>query len=148
MNLHTHVALFPGLPRCVQYNTQKRRHSKKKGWRPGLIHHMNNVRWMQGGHRKEGPSRKDNTLDYPFKRSTVVLDLRCWCGQNYSSSPVRNLLSSLFVEYRPLPPTSTSCSLTWWMRPGLLCFSLFFRFRVIYWTQSKEQKMGEAWERG
>ena len=39
---------------CVQYNTRKRKSKRKRG-RPGLIHHMNDVRWTQGGHREEGP---------------------------------------------------------------------------------------------
>ena len=27
-------------------------------------------------------------------------------------------------------------------------FFALFRFRVLYWTQTDEQKTGEAWERG
>ena len=27
-------------------------------------------------------------------------------------------------------------------------FFMLFRFRVLYWMQTEEQKMGEAWERG
>ena len=46
------------------------RHSKKWG-RPGLIHHMNGIKWTQGGCREEGPNRKNNTLDHLFKRSTT-----------------------------------------------------------------------------
>ena len=42
------VASFPGLPCCIQYNHGSGRHSEKRG-RPGLIHHVNDVRWTRGG---------------------------------------------------------------------------------------------------
>ena len=70
------LASFPGLPRCIQYNTRKRK-TQRKWRRPGLIHHMNDVRWTRGGYREEGPNCKNNALDHPFKHSNTVLDLRC-----------------------------------------------------------------------
>jgi len=32
--------------------------------------------WTRGGHREEGPNRKNSAPVHPFKRSTTVLDLR------------------------------------------------------------------------
>ena len=56
------VPSFPGLPRfcsavCVQYNTRKWKNSKKWG-RPGNTYHVNDVWWMRGGRRGEGPTFK------------------------------------------------------------------------------------------
>ena len=55
---HTHhprhtctLALFPGLPRslvCVDNNTRMRKGGEKLG-RPGIIHHLSDVRWTWGG---------------------------------------------------------------------------------------------------
>ena len=38
---------------CVQYNMQSSVWKGKNGW-PGSIHHLNDVRWIQGGHRWGG----------------------------------------------------------------------------------------------
>ena len=58
---------------------QKRATKKKRG-RPGLIHHVSDVRWMRGGRKydvmEEGSNHKNNALDHTFERSTAVLDLR------------------------------------------------------------------------
>ena len=70
------VTLFPGPPRCLQCNTQKRKTQRKMG-KTWVIHHKNNVRWMQVGRWEERPNRKNNALDHLFKCSTAVLDLRC-----------------------------------------------------------------------
>ena len=49
-----HLASFPGLPRsfcssvCVGINTRIRKSGEERG-RPGIIHHVSDVRWMQGG---------------------------------------------------------------------------------------------------
>ena len=84
-----------------------KRHSKNG---KGLVSF---ITWMTSGGRKvdarlkgKGTNHKNNALDYPFKCSTAVLDLRRWCGQNYS------LLEFIHYrfEYWPLPyilPRST-----------------------------------------
>ena len=54
------VASFPGLPCsfcslvCVDNNTRMWRSGEEWG-RPGIIHHVSGVRWMQGGRRGAGP---------------------------------------------------------------------------------------------
>ena len=58
-----------------QHNTRERKNGEKRG-RPWPIHHVNDVRWTQGGCREEGPNHKINAQDHPFKRSTAVLDFR------------------------------------------------------------------------
>ena len=40
------------------------------------------------------------------------------------------------------PPCVRLTSFTWWVFLGLLCFSQLFYFRVSYWTQTEEQKLG------
>jgi len=57
---------FPGLPIA---NTRKRK-IQRKTRRPGLFHHVNDIRWMWGGRREEGPNRKNSALDHPFKWSS------------------------------------------------------------------------------
>ena len=61
--------------------------------------------WMRGGHREEGPNRKNNALVHPFKRSTAVLNLRCCCGQNYLSSPERNSLFEFIRSHLNIGPS-------------------------------------------
>ena len=46
------------------------------------------------------------------------------------------------------PPHIHLTLFTWWMSPGLARFSPFFHSRVLYWTQTKEQKTGKAWGQG
>ena len=54
------VASFPGLPCsfcslvCVDNNIWMLRSGEEWG-RPGIIHHVSGVRWMQGGLRGAGP---------------------------------------------------------------------------------------------
>ena len=53
--------------------------------------------------------------------------------------------SALFLWLVPSPLCHSRVhltSLTWWMRPGLPCFFTLFSFRVLYWTQTEEQKNG------
>ena len=53
------LASFPGLPCsfgssvCVDNNTWMRKSSEGQG-RPGIIHHMSDVRWTRGGCRGQG----------------------------------------------------------------------------------------------
>ena len=52
------LASFPGLPRsfcssvCIENNARMRKSGEERG-RPGVIHHMSDVRWMRGG--RKGP---------------------------------------------------------------------------------------------
>ena len=52
------IFFFFGSSVCVQYHTWKRKSGKKtknkKKGRPGLIHHVNDIKWRQGGHRERG----------------------------------------------------------------------------------------------
>ena len=57
----------------------------------------------------------------------------------------------MYLSADPSPPTSTSCPpdvihVIGVPRPSP--FFVLFRFHVLYWTQTKEQKTGEARERG
>ena len=70
------VASFPALHRF-----------SKKWVRSRNIHHMNDVRWMQGGHKvgigKEGVFIR--VLDFIIKDSATREDLRCSQGREYSA---------------------------------------------------------------
>ena len=68
------IASFPGLPHfsssvCNQYNTRKRKSAKKRG-RPGLIHHVSDVRWTRGGRdndiRGRGPTAHSSKNRYEW----------------------------------------------------------------------------------
>ena len=101
------------------------------------------TRWTRGWSKEKGTNRKNNALDHPFKRSTTVLDLRCWRGQNYS------LLE--FIHYRfeywplPLRPPRVHSRDQWDQAFPVLCCLLL---SVLYWTYTEEQRTGEAWEQG
>ena len=55
--------------------------------------------------------------------------------------------STYIFEYWPLPPSSTSHPLTWWMLPSLSPFAPIFCSHVLLWTQT-ECKTGGGLERG
>ena len=86
--------------------------------------------------------------------STARQDPRSSQDHEYSTWPVRNLLSGLLRLYLVIghgPPTFTSrppdiIHVIGVPRPSP--FFALFRFRVLYWMRTKEQKTGEAWERG
>ena len=55
------VALFPGLPRFVFFGLRSVQYmeveEREKRGRPGLIHHVNDARWMPGGHENDVSGR-------------------------------------------------------------------------------------------
>ena len=66
-----------------------------------------------------------------------MLQLATWRPLiSHTASEKLTFKFSMYIfEYHPLPPTSTLCSLTWWMLPGLSRFSPVFRSRVLLWMQ-------------
>ena len=142
--------LFFGL-RSVYYTEAEER--EKRG-RPGNTYHVNDVWWTRGGRRGGRGPRSNNVLNFIIERSNDSQD--SWGSQDwqYSTSPVRISLYRLLHTSWLMgnaPPTSTS-------RPPNIIhvigvprpspFFTLFRFCVLYWTKTKEQKTGEAWERG
>ena len=79
-----------------------------------------------------------------------------WLGSCLVTEHLMMKSSVLFhvFECGPLPPPTSACTsgppdvIHMISVPGLLHFSPLFYFRVLYWTQTEEQKIEEAWERG
>ena len=69
------------------------------------------------------------------------------CGWSHALKKPTFKFSKWILPPTPHKSTSTSRLLTWWMLPGLPCFSLVFHSCGLLWTQMKVE-MGEAWERG
>ena len=75
--------------------------------RAGSIHHVNDIRWMRGGHRGGGAQlpKKKNALDHPFKCSIAVLEAQ----SKLLILMVGSSISSTYIfECQPLPPLSMS----------------------------------------
>ena len=112
---------------------------------------MYHVMWMQGECRGAGPN---------YKYVHNKLESKCSCGalailcEHWGSCLVKErsmMRSSTLFECGPLPLTSTSRPLdvihvTSVPRPSPIL--LLFCFCVLYWMQTKEQKVVEARKRG
>ena len=137
---------------------------RKKMGRPGLIHHVSDIRWTRGGRendvRGKGPTAwaLQQWLG-PFRRSRVRMLYHRPIGKfslyklwAYTYSKLRTTLCSntpecvsathiIFeVGLFPLtsflyPPRVHLTSLTWWMRPGLPRFS--HSSVAVYYTECK-----------
>ena len=134
---------LPFLPSiCIHNNTRKRKSNKKQG-RPELIHHMS-------GHEVDvgGRGWYSNMYVLNLKVSFLLVKMSSFDHESRTAVDCSNGWSSaLFLWLDPSPyvhVTSTWChSHDEWAR-----FSPLFRFCVLYWTQTEEQKMDEAWEWG
>ena len=113
--------------------------------REGLISF---ITWMRSGGcevdvRRRGPTTE--TLDHPFKCFTAAMDLETLAWLKLLIFTGKELAFEFICyvfEYWSLLSTSTLRPLMWWMRPGLPRFFFFalFRFHVLYWMQTEEQK--------
>ena len=137
---------------------------REKRGRPGLIHHLSDVRWTRGGHENDvndimgrGPTELFRVRICLEPGSTRLnLPIGWWYGVLtldllYKSSLARIRTHSngfYWALYIFVVDPSPYVILTWWMRPGLPRFFVLFRFCVLYWPQTKEHKTGEVWERG
>ena len=155
---HTHSSLVPRPPPffalwfafSIIHGSGRARKMGKAWSHPSCV-------WTWGGHREEGPNHKHNALVHLFKRSTAVLDVKTLAWSKlliFTSKKIALRVYSYIVEYWLLPLTSLSrpprihlmSYMTDETRPSR--FFVLFHFHVLYWTQTEEQKMGEAWERG
>ena len=118
---------------------------KLKWGRPESIHHVNDVRWMQGG-RMGGGAQLPKQRTGPSVRALYHIfglqTLAWWKLLVLTSKKLAFKFSTYRFEYRSLPPMSTSRPLTWWMLPGLPRFSPVFRSRVLLWTQMEGKNRG------
>ena len=151
--LYSVVASFPCLPHfCLLFAFTIIHVSGEpvKMWRPRSIDHMS-------GHKVDVQGEEPM-----FKYVHIITwkQVSCWSRQVVSimlRSGVHNcgrlleqMIKCIVLVVGPLHPPYVHLTLvTWWMLPGLPCFSLVLRGRscVLLWTQT-EGKMGEAWYQG
>ena len=128
-------------------------HGSGRAWKTGKGWEHLSHEWCPVDARWRGPC-SNNVLDFIIECSNNSQDSWGSQDQQYSTSPVRiSLYHLLHMSWLMgnAPPTSTLCSpdvihVIGVPRPSP--FFALFCFRVLYWTKPKEQKTGEAWERG
>ena len=137
----------PFLPSvCIHNKTQERKTSEKQG-RPGTIHHVNDVRWTQDGHRggevqppKQCTGSSIRVLYYSFGIQTLAwTKLLILTAKKFAFK-----FSTYLFEHWPLPPYVhlASTHMTNAPRP-------FLFFTGPHYCECKwKVKAGEAWERG
>ena len=126
---------------------------EKRG-RPGLIHHMSDVMWMQGGRENDvrggDQPQKQHTGSYIQALYHSSDDSRYFTWSKllaFTSKKLALGVYSLHIWTSASPATSIDVTHVMDETRSSPFFTLF-RFRVLCWTQTEEQKMGEAWERG
>ena len=131
---------------CVQYNTCKRKSTKKRR-KPGNTYHVNDDWWTRGGRRQRGP-HSNNVLDSSIKHSNDSQDSRRSRDQQYSTLLVRNTLCGYCTQVCSWaePPMSTlrPCHMISVPRSS----PFFATLPLPCECKLKNKKTGEAWERG
>ena len=114
--------------------------------RPGNTYHVNDVRWMRGGRRGEGP-HSNNILDFTIEHSNDSQD--SWSSQDrqYSASLVRNSLycllhTSWLMGMSTSRPPDIIHVIS--VLPRFSCSSAF-----MYYTEwkPKNKKRGRPWNK-
>ena len=108
---HTHhLALFSGLPRfdLLFAFTVKHDWRKLKWGRPGSIHHINDVRWTQGGRREGGgaqlPKQRTGPSVQALYRVFRLQTLAWWKLLVLNGKKLAFKFATYIFEYQPLPP--------------------------------------------
>ena len=87
---------------CIQYNTRRRKSTKKKRGRPGNTCHVNDIWWTRGGYR--GDIQISRLQHQAFQRQPKP---QKFIDQQYLTSPMRNSLYGLLhtsLQLNTAPP--------------------------------------------
>ena len=135
---------------CVQYNTQKRKSSRKQG-RPGITYHMT---WMQGGHRGVCPTTKTCAHNKP-RSEFLTRHTEDSPSREYFESclAMEHLMMSTvhYLSVNPSPLCPSWVQFNWYHLHDKCsqAFRVFHHSSASVYTEWKSKnKTGEVWERG
>ena len=156
------VSLFPGLPHfrssvCVQYNTRRRKSTKN---REGLV---SSITWVTSGGCDNDVRGRGLTARSRKNRYEWVIIHETWKVQSKSTLSSSDCTTMILTMLRSNSHECVHGCYTGWSPPPYIIIastlrppdvthvmdetrpSLFFalfHFRVLYWTQTEEQKRG------
>ena len=112
------------------------------------------IMWTMSGGREmdiewRDPNCKNNKLDHSLYRSSG-LQMLAWLKLLILRNSLMSIVDTyLNIDPSPLCPSQVHPRNEWDHLPCFFFFLFlpFFCFCALHWTQSEEQKTGEAWER-